>query len=92
MISLSQGLEARLGKVPLGSLGSFHQEVLEPTPERKITLYKERNAALRAELGAKEEALSQSQASLSAYQEERSKLQRKVAWAPGWLAGDAKSY
>ncbi|XP_063145751.1 harmonin-binding protein USHBP1 [Candoia aspera] len=74
----SEGLEARLGKLRLGSLGSFHQEALEPTHERKIGLYKERNAALRAELGAKEETLSRSKASLSAYQEERSKLQRKV--------------
>ncbi|XP_025032205.1 Usher syndrome type-1C protein-binding protein 1 [Python bivittatus] len=49
-----------------------------PAYERTVALYKERNAALRAELGAKEEALRRSGASLSAYQEERSKLQRKV--------------
>ncbi|XP_042336233.1 Usher syndrome type-1C protein-binding protein 1 isoform X2 [Sceloporus undulatus] len=46
--------------------------------EQEIALYEERNAALRGELGSRNEELSQSKETLHAYQEERDKLQRKV--------------
>ncbi|KAM6465142.1 harmonin-binding protein USHBP1 [Liasis olivaceus] len=83
---VAEGLEAKLMKLQQGSLGPFRQEAPAPAYERTVALYKERNAALRAELGAKEEALRRSSASLSAYQEERSKLQRKVRELHGSLS------
>ncbi|XP_067418416.1 harmonin-binding protein USHBP1 [Emydura macquarii macquarii] len=46
--------------------------------KKEIATYAERNAALRAALGSKEEELSKSKVTLQAFCKERDKLQRKV--------------
>ncbi|XP_034281763.1 harmonin-binding protein USHBP1 [Pantherophis guttatus] len=75
---LAQGLEARLVALQRDGSGRPPQEAEGPPCERMTALYKERNAALRAELEAKQELLSRSKASMAAHQQERKKLQRKV--------------
>ncbi|XP_039180352.1 Usher syndrome type-1C protein-binding protein 1 isoform X2 [Crotalus tigris] len=83
---LAQGLEARLVELQKGSWGSPHQEAGDPPCERMLALYRERNGSLRAELEAKQELLSRSQASITASQQEREKLQRKVQELQGSLS------
>lgn len=87
LVDSCQGLEARLVALQRDGSGSPPQEAEDPPCERMTALYKERNAALRAELEAKEELLSRSEASMAAHQQERDKLQRKVMG--GGLAGAA---
>ncbi|KAM3852402.1 harmonin-binding protein USHBP1 [Vipera latastei] len=83
---LAQGLEARLVELQKGSWGSPSQEAGDPPCERMLAFYKERNGSLRAELEAKQELLSRSQASIAASQQERGKLQRKVQELQGSLS------
>ncbi|XP_070599242.1 harmonin-binding protein USHBP1 isoform X2 [Erythrolamprus reginae] len=85
---LAQGLEARLGALQQreGSGCSPPREVEDPPCEEMTALYKERNAALRAELEAQEELLGHCRASLAAHQRQRDKLQRKVQELQGSLS------
>lgn len=93
LVTLCQGLEARLVELQKGSWGSPPQEAGDPPSERMLAFYKERNGSLRAELEAKQQLLSRSQASLAASQQERGKLQRKVGGTGGavWGAGKGRT-
>ncbi|XP_015262301.1 PREDICTED: Usher syndrome type-1C protein-binding protein 1, partial [Gekko japonicus] len=85
--SLEQSLRKFQGddKEPLPQLHSEEEALAAGLPpeemskyKREVALYEQRNAALRASLEGKDEALRQSKTALGAYQEERDKLQRKV--------------
>ncbi|KAG8127177.1 hypothetical protein E2320_022171 [Naja naja] len=74
-----QGLEAgRVVALQRDVPGCPPQEPEGPPCKRMAALYKERNAALRAQLQAQQELLSRSKAALAAQQQQRDRLQGKV--------------